>query len=398
MTALYSLLSLCLFIFLLFIFLKAQCEPKKYLLSSAFYSFLNNLNMKLALLFLSVFSSLSLAMELRHKDWILVCDNTLTCRAAGYQNEYEEGIASVLLTRKAGANELIDAKVQFQLEYDERLPNSIERPFMVSMSINNTPYGHIEIKDMDDGQQFGIIGQLSESQTNALTQSLTGSADIVFTHPASSVSWTLSDSGSYAVLLKMDDIQGRINTPSAIVKKGNATNTVASAKPKPIINKMPIKETTPTDKARFMEQRPAIIESIKASVSELGEAFYCPNIWQLDSQGSNEDELKISRLSSTKILVSTVCWYSAYNRGEGVWVLNNQAPFAPLPVEDSVSYSDVNHLYIEQKNRGLGDCWTFLEKVWNGNVFVESSVMNTGLCRGFIGGAWSLPSFVSEIH
>lgn len=354
--------------------------------------------MKLALLFLSVFSSLSLAMELRHKDWILVCDNTLTCRAAGYQNEYEEGIASVLLTRKAGANELIDAKVQFQLEYDERLPNSIERPFMVSMSINNTPYGHIEIKDMDDGQQFGIIGQLSESQTNALTQSLTGSADIVFTHPASSVSWTLSDSGSYAVLLKMDDIQGRINTPSAIVKKGNATNTVASAKPKPIINKMPIKETTPTDKARFMEQRPAIIESIKASVSELGEAFYCPNIWQLDSQGSNEDELKISRLSSTKILVSTVCWYSAYNRGEGVWVLNNQAPFAPLPVEDSVSYSDVNHLYIEQKNRGLGDCWTFLEKVWNGNVFVESSVMNTGLCRGFIGGAWSLPSFVSEIH
>lgn len=41
-------------------------------------------------------------VDFSHHDWQLACDNTRTCRAAGYQAEGEEPPMSVLLTREAG--------------------------------------------------------------------------------------------------------------------------------------------------------------------------------------------------------------------------------------------------------------------------------------------------------
>ena len=41
-------------------------------------------------------------VSFEHQDWELVCDNTRTCRAAGYQDEEVSAPISVLLTRKAG--------------------------------------------------------------------------------------------------------------------------------------------------------------------------------------------------------------------------------------------------------------------------------------------------------
>ncbi len=35
-----------------------------------------------------------------HHDWELACDNTRTCRAAGYQSDDDQLPVSVLLTRK----------------------------------------------------------------------------------------------------------------------------------------------------------------------------------------------------------------------------------------------------------------------------------------------------------
>jgi hypothetical protein len=57
-----------------------------------------------------------------HKDWEVVCDNTLTCRAAGYSKE-EEASGSVLLVRKAGANApLVVDVVLAEMESDETSP------------------------------------------------------------------------------------------------------------------------------------------------------------------------------------------------------------------------------------------------------------------------------------
>ncbi|QRF91370.1 hypothetical protein CLH39_14595 [Alcaligenes faecalis] len=53
-----------------------------------------------------------------HKDWDLRCDNTLTCRAAGYAADGEELGSTVLLTRKAGSGEPVANRVMLA-HYDD---------------------------------------------------------------------------------------------------------------------------------------------------------------------------------------------------------------------------------------------------------------------------------------
>lgn len=51
-------------------------------------------------------------MSFSHHDWEIACDNTRTCRAAGYHSEEEDAPAvSVLLTRKAGPHQPVTGKL-----------------------------------------------------------------------------------------------------------------------------------------------------------------------------------------------------------------------------------------------------------------------------------------------
>jgi hypothetical protein len=66
------------------------------------------------LLTLAILSAPLMAQEsgvpFSHKDWEVVCDNTLTCRAAGYSPKEGKG-GSVLLTRQAGAGTSVSGEV-----------------------------------------------------------------------------------------------------------------------------------------------------------------------------------------------------------------------------------------------------------------------------------------------
>ena len=64
----------------------------------------------------ALFSTATMAsngIEFTNQDWQVVCDNTRTCRLAGYQAENNsEFPISVLLIRRAGANAGVDGKVK----------------------------------------------------------------------------------------------------------------------------------------------------------------------------------------------------------------------------------------------------------------------------------------------
>jgi len=81
-----------------------------------------------------------------HRDWELACDNTGTCRAAGYQSlETETPAVSVLLTRSAGPNTSISGELaigEFGIEEQlDRLPD----PIALSMTIDGRPYGVVRV-------------------------------------------------------------------------------------------------------------------------------------------------------------------------------------------------------------------------------------------------------------
>lgn len=315
-----------------------------------------------------------------HKDWELSCDNTRTCRAAGYHvEEGEEGAVSVLLTRKAGPGQPVTAEVQLGSYNDDDRARAAKAG-VTTMKVDARALGTVRT----DPQT--LTATLSRQQTDALIDALTKSGTPKWTNRAGS--WTLSGAGATAVLLKMDEFQGRVGTAGALVRKGTkAEDTVLPALPAPVI------VAAPVVKGKASLPR----EAIKPLLAELRKGLDDGECEGLAASGKTE--LAVERLAPGKLLVSTVCWTGAYNRGSAYWVVNAQAPYAPELVTDQASNYANGTITAAQKGRGLGDCWAREEWVWDGERFAQTLSETTGMCRLVApGGPWHLPTFVSSVR
>jgi len=315
-----------------------------------------------------------------HKDWELACDNTRTCRAAGYHaEEREEAAVSVLLTRKAGANQPVTAEVQLG-SYNEDDSVNAARAGVTTMKIDARPLGTVRIDPKT------LTATLSREQTDALIDALTKTGTPKWSNRGGS--WSLSGAGATAVLLKMDEFQGRVGTAGALVRKGTkAEDTVLPALPAPVIVAAPVikgKASLPRD-------------AVKPLLAELRKGFDDGECEGLAAGGKTE--LAVEKLAPGKLLVSTVCWTGAYNRGTAYWVVNAKPPYAPVLVTDQASDHANGTITAAQKGRGLGDCWAREEWVWDGERFAQTLSETTGMCRLVApGGAWHLPTFVSTVR
>ena len=102
-----------------------------------------------------------------HNDWQLACDNTGTCRAAGYHSDAGENLAvSVLLTRKAGPHTAVSGQVMLG-EYGENPAlAALPAQFKLSFKVNSKTIGQVAI---DKGS---LVADLSPEQVNALLLAL----------------------------------------------------------------------------------------------------------------------------------------------------------------------------------------------------------------------------------
>ena len=317
-----------------------------------------------------------------HHDWQVVCDNTNTCRVAGYSSVGSDRTVSVLLTRKAGENQAIKAemKLTYYSEEDEKIFSEFPSVFKLEMSINGVRYGAVSIEKGE------LKGALSKKQTDALVASLQKKSKIIWKYQK--YKWELSDKGSASVLLKMDEYQKRLNTVGASYRKGSRNEKhVLAPKAAPLI---------------YAQK----IASDKEIILSLKDMKHLYATLPFDKENCSIDEtsgdIKLFELSSTKALASRLCWTAAYNTGTTYWIINKKQPFNPkLVTNDAIGFHvDNKHVGMisnAHKGRGIGDCWSHKDFVWDGERFQISFESTTGLCRGFAGGAWSLPTIVSEI-
>jgi hypothetical protein len=316
-----------------------------------------------------------------HHDWTLACDNTRTCRAAGYQKEMSDNQpVSLLLTRKAGPGEKTSAKLMLG-QYEE-----IAVPEHLRLHINGSDHGTLSVADGD--------WTLSMAQTNALLAALSRNSRIVIIG-SDGRHWTLSDLGAKAVLLKMDEFQGRLGSPGALVRKGNRSeSSVLAALPAPTVVLAQLPPTRTKDIG--LAQSPVLRAALQAATA----ADDCAGLSAEGSPLSRQPQpLTITRLSKDKLLASILCWRGAYNEGNGYWVINDKAPYRPILVTTSGSDDAGNTINAASKGRGLGDCWWTASWGWNGVRFVQTAEATTGLCRLVAaGGAWELPTRVTEVR
>ena len=345
-------------------------------------------------------------------DWQLVCDNTSTCRAAGYAAEGlvssdKLGDASVLIIVEAG-KKLSTVQVKLsnweELEQEKLVPEQLSKTnYKVELLLNNKSYGFIQLSSEREGQ-------LSTAQAQQLLKLANQNTKIQFRSGA--YRWQVSDTGLAAILLKLDEVQGRVGTPLALVSKGSLNRqTPKSAKAKPVIKKAysyadkDKEQLTPAKLVYFQKNINKWIDiddkQLVGSNDGMGD---CELVNPKTEAYQRMQEFGVDRLGwdfipvdSKHTLATHECWGGAYNMGVGYWLINHAKPSKPTLITTSASdYSD-GEIYAIHKDRGIGDCWNRAVWVWDGKTFAMTEDSSTGMCRGFAGGAWNLPTYTTEV-
>ncbi|MGY3868526.1 DUF1176 domain-containing protein [Aeromonas crassostreae] len=311
-------------------------------------------------------------MSFQHKEWELACDNTLTCRAAGYSAQ--SGGISVLLTREGGPDGRLDAEMVIADYPDETPPAPTDR--------------QIELRI-----QGAVLGTMKErtpfdpAQTEALVRAIKGTGTVVFQWGYHQES--LSGAGAYAVLLKMDEFQGRLGTVTALTKRGNQpAGTVPPALPAPTIHGA---QVAPDGGQRPLTQpeRHAMMQWLNQQVGE----ETCDR-----AQESGMDGI-LHPFDETRVLIELPCWMAAYNYGAAfVLISADLDPRTAVLISTDANGYHSGELTASHKGRGLGDCWSNERWVWDGQTFVPSNISTTGSCRLIAaGGTWDLPTLTTRV-
>ena len=331
-------------------------------------------------------------------DWQVVCDNTLTCRAAGYASEDQWDMPATILLTAIPKMTLPTGQIQFLSEITDKTYHDAE------LWLNGKNQGKLQ----PDAE--GFVYDLTAKQTKSLISNARFNTKIEV--KASGDSWVISDTGMSAVLLKLDEVQGRVGTPLALVSK-NAPKSQApkAAKPTPVIKKA--FTYSDKDNKQLNASRLAYFQkNINTWVNIDDEQF----VGSEDTTGScelinpkSDTSINFAKyagdssgwdfipIDATHTLAVHSCWMGAYNAASGYWLIDNAKPRNPQLITTAGNdYSD-GEIWAVHKDRGLGDCWNRLVWVWDGQTFAKSEDSSSGMCRGFAGGAWDLPTYVSEV-
>ena len=332
----------------------------------------------LALLPLTAMAAPSLkGFEKTYQDWDLICDNTGTCNMAGYQEEGDgsEHSVSILFTRSAGE----------------------QAPVTAQLALSPEDVGNKTAEIILNGQSLGTIqnfseegnAKLSEKQTTELLTALKGNAsiEVVFGEFKEKV----SDKGAAAAMLKMDEFQQRLNTPSALIRQGQEKHAVLAPQAAPQIEAVSVNNHKTIELKRGEKQFKHVLALLRKAYDGCVDE-------DLESQ-----DITLYPLTQNKVLVEALCASGAYQSTNYYAVLDDKLSKVEQVLADQYNgvggdrkqgYAFVRGAY---KGRGAGDCWSIQDAVWNGKIFILTSEWTTGSCKRFPDGAWQLPTFVSDI-
>ena len=316
-----------------------------------------------------------------YQDWDLVCDNTSTCRMAGYQDESSDPV-SILFTRAAGENAAVEGKFTIlpfgEADRDVQVGQDIE------IWLNGKSLG--KVKHISDDTP----DKLTEEQTKALLSGLKKESEIRLTYGKTTLK--VSDKGAAAAMLKMDEFQQRLNTPSALIRQGQEKHAVLAPKVEPKIDAVSVKNRKTIELKLGEKQYDNVLALLRKAHDGCVDE-------DLESQ-----DITIYPLTHNKVLAEALCFKGAYQSTNYYAVLDDKLSkveqvlaeqYNEAGYDEKQGYAFVRGSY---KGRALGDCLAGQDAVWNGKIFIRTSHWMTSACyKGFTGGAWQLPIFVSHV-
>ena len=340
---------------------------------------------KVILLSLLPFTAMAASTSIKgigenYQDWDLVCDNTGTCRIAGYQDESSDPV-SILFTRAAGENAAVEGKFTI-LPFGEA-DRDIQVGQDIEIWLNGKSLG--KVKHISDDAP----DKLTEEQTKALLSGLKKESEIRLTYGKTTLK--VSDKGAAAAMLKMDEFQQRLNTPSALIRQGQEKHAVLAPKAESKIDAVSVNNRKTIELKRGEKQFNHVLALLRKAHDGCVDE-------DLESQ-----DITLYPLTQNKVLAEALCARAAYQYTNYYAVLDDKLSkveqvlaeqYNEAGYDEKQGYAFVRGIY---KGRVIGDCWNSEDAVWNGKIFIRTSEWTTGSCKGFTGGAWQLPIFVSDI-
>jgi len=306
-------------------------------------------------------------VSFQHKDWALQCDNTRTCRAVGYQAEAGDSEpVSILLTRAAGPGTPVQVDLQVYTEKTE-------------LEALELRVGKLLLRDLEGHE----VSRVAAHQVPRFLRELLKNDEATVT--SGKDQWTLSLAGVSAVLLKMDEAQGRVGTPGALVRRGTqAESSVPAAVPVPVFH-----ATRPLPERKGDG---ALAKPLLAAIDVKEVAERC------NGDAPKPADVQVHRLTERMVLLSIPCAMGAYNFGALNWLANDRAPYQPQQLDAEGDFDAVDgSIRSAMKGRGIGDCWSTQQWHFDGRSFVVTGESGDSMCRGFPGGAWQLPTYTAKV-
>ncbi|MGX1785878.1 DUF1176 domain-containing protein [Bosea sp. NPDC055332] len=320
------------------------------------------------------------------RDWMAGCSNTWSCTALSVPSEGADPTAYLRLERPAGPDGAVT--LVLRLRGDWKKP-----PLAVQLKLDGAafPAGGKAMPVTADSDLASATFQPAE--ITAFIEAARKATKLQVTAPGLSAEVSLS--GAVAALLWIDEQQGRLNTTSALIRKGSATN-IPPAPAAPVIMAMPASGSLSEKDGK------ALAAALRKQIA------------QRDPDQCEDGEMTTKldtawRLDNRRSLVSLTCSLGAYNASNAFWIVENGAVAAARPVnfernEESEKNVLVNgefdprtgRLDYFAKGRGIGDCGAAGGYAWIGTGFALTGFSMMGECRGIGSDDW-ITLFRSEV-
>ncbi|MCJ8055783.1 DUF1176 domain-containing protein [Shinella curvata] len=319
----------------------------------------------------------AMAEEVREfRDWRAGCDNIMHCTALSLPKEDDSSIAYLHFERSAGA----DAPAALVLRV---------------LGDWKTPSVPLDLKL--DGVVFPVSAQAVADENGTLSLAFQPAEVAAFldaarkatqlTVDAPGMTATVSLSGSVAAMLWIDEQQGRLDTTSALIRKGKSTNVPAA---------LPLPVTTAKAAAGTLSNadNKALTTAMREELTRQGEDL------------CEDDEVLIDSdeawpLDGGRHLIGLACSRGAYNLTTAFWLIKGKDVSTAKPVRLPHGESDTDNTLVNvnfdpktgrmdffSRGRGIGDCGIIGSFAWTGEAFTRTGFSMMGECRGIASTDW----------
>ncbi|MBB3219809.1 DUF1176 domain-containing protein [Pseudoduganella umbonata] len=287
-----------------------------------------------------------------YEDWTVQCDNVNHCEAVGYgpDRDTAQWIA-VQLVRDAGPATPVTVRIIVA-------GDGPGEPVDITITVDNSPPVRVRANQpIPKEAAHKLLGRMIDGRAGVLDDG--------------AQQWALPLAGTKAALLRMDALQGRLETPGALVRRGGRPEAAVPAAPA-----MPALRAAPSaDEIHDREIEAALLAELGPSEEGWG------------------GHLGLYRLSNGQILVllesdrgPTSSYYEA-------WLANGKPPYQPRRIDlptnglasDGLANADFDGQVLgSYSGRTLSDCFHVSKWLWTGSRFELLAMHHADHCRGML--------------